>query len=244
MNIPSGVKRGLNTGAIHVGKGRGSLHTMQSTKLNGGRLDGEASEPLASNKSTMGFKGRIVWTTPTTSAPISRISYVASGDIVPTVTPLSSTQQRIATIIEKKRFIKSGGGRYAPNHQTPALYNSTYPSETGSNVKKGNMGSHATERPFSAIIQPPNQEDISIYDTYPNPIEPLPATNPVDQQDNHLSNFRGGLRIPMRSKNIPILSRSRGFDRNLDGMTAEGGPFDTAAEAERLAAITEGIRFD
>ena len=228
--IPSGT-RSRGGGVLKVGPGKHNLLTTQSVFTHGDRLHGPMSEPNASMKSEQGFSGKIVWKTPTTVAPISRIAFPASGDMAPVSHPLSASQLRVGSVIQKRRFSKNGSGRHVPPHQRAHRGDRSIPERPS---QKGNLRSRSSSQGTQSIIQPPNHEDTDITSLYPNPIEPMAANNPVEQQGNQYSNFRDRLRIPLQSKNIPFLSKSRGFDRNLDGLGNLQGPFETPEHDTRL----------
>lgn len=217
------------------------MRSSQPDFMNGDRLHGPMSEPNASIRSDVGFSGKIVWKTPTTVAPISRMSYIASGDMAPTVHPLSASQLRVGTAIQKRRFARNGGGNAIPPNQKPRLGDRTIP---GSGTGSGNIRSRSSSRNTQSIIEPPNQEDTDMTSLYPNPIEPLAANNPIEQQGNQYSNFRDKLRIPMQSKNVPFLSQSRGFDRNLDGLGKMEGPFETSEDQDMYQVMANEIMWN
>ena len=216
--------------------------SIGNANTHGDRLDGPTSEPYATLKSSLGFKGRITWDTPTTVAPIARAAFTGgSSDSVPTVTPITAAQSRIATVMHKRRFMKNAGKHYIPSNQTPKSGNRDVIS---SSRKSGNLGDKTLVKQLTTILGPPNQEDTNITSRYPNPIEPLPATNPIEQQGNQLSNFRGNLRIPMESRDFPYLSKSRGLERNLDGVDpVTGNIFATEGASGDLETIANAIEW-
>jgi hypothetical protein len=234
---------------LRVGVGQGKLYSANYHV--GDRLSLPRSEPNAYIRSRAGFKGKIVFDTPTTVAPIARMAFAGGGaDSVPTVMPMTASQSRLATMMTRKKMLRRAGKHYAGPNQTPSLYDRNAPStakggpiQEGSSKRRkttssGNIHNSVTKSTVGSVLEPPNQEDTDITSTYPNPIEPLPPNNPIEQQGNQYANFRGALRLPMASKNFPILVGSRGLDRNLDGKGPEIGPFNTEAQSdERLEAI-------
>ncbi len=221
----------------------------------GDRLAGPASEPAATLRSSEGFKGKIIFSTPTTTAPTFRASFAGGGaDSVPTVTVMTPSQSRIATTMTKKRMMRRAGRSFMSPYHRPALYDRTAPKSAqvgpineGSrrvrvSVRKGgNIKNQTSSAKLTTVLQPPNQEDTDITSQFPNPIEPLPPNDPIEQQGNQLSNFRKPLRIPFESRDFPVLSADRGLDRNLTGKGPQTGPFDTGKESDDRLAQVHGI---
>ena len=236
--IPRGVRSGSNI--LSIG-GKNAVQAPGLSKYNiGDRLHGPMSEPRASFKSKIGANfGSIRWDTPTTQAPIARASFAGGGvDSVPTVTIMTASQSRIASQMTKKRMLKNGGSNYVPSRQAPKVGNRTVP---GGGTSKGNQKDRYHWTDLSTIIEPFNQADTDITSMRPNPIEPLPATDPVEQQEMQLRNFRGALRMPMESTDFPYLSGDRGLERNLRGKGNEAGPFDTQVEADMMLHAVDSI---
>lgn len=221
--------------------------------VGGDRISTSRSEPGSTRRSQEGYNGCIEWRTPTTVAPIFRASFAGgSADSVPTVTPMTPSQSRIASMMIKRKRLKRMGKHYTPPSQTPSLYNRNAPSsamrgprepqyfkQLSGSRSKGNMGDKEHHGSISSIIEPMNQADIA--SPYPNPIEPLPPNDPIEQQGNEYKNFRGALTDKRYSKNFPVLSDNRGLDRNWYGKGKEMGPFDTDAAGEEEEAAIDAI---
>lgn len=217
------------------------MRTVGDTYLFGDRVSGPKSEPTAAYRSKEGFGGKIVFDTPTTQAPIARASFAGGGgDSVPTVTPLTASQTRIATVMTKKRMLRNAGRHYTAPYQKPKRGNRLAPN-TPSVESSGNIKERRIDTGMSQIMAAPNQEDTNVTSRWPNPIEPLPPTDPIEQQGQQLKNFRGALRIPVESRDFPVLTASRGLDRNLAGKGDEMGPFDTVGESDKLVDAVHGI---
>ena len=190
-------------GLLKVNRGKRSMMNAVQNGMLGDRLSLPSSEPTASIKSNNdGFNGKFYWETPTIVAPIARASYAGGGsDSVPTVTPMTATQSRVATTLTKRRMARLAGKNYASPYQRPALYDRSAPPgsqrglrEQGSTQKlkvnaAGNMKNSHVSSNFHAVIAPENQDDISITRTTPNPPNPLPPTGPDDQQGNDYANY-------------------------------------------------------
>ena len=253
------VKDGFRaSGVLSVNRGKWrSMHSVagQAMYTLGDRISGPASEPASALRSQDGFKGKIIFDTPTTSAPTFRAAFAGgSADSVPTVTVMTPSQSRIATTLTKKRMIRRAGRHLFSPYQRPALYDQTAPKSAqqgpfneGSRNRRskaktgGNIKHEITSANITTILEPPNQADTDITSQFPNPIEPLPPGDPIEQQGNQYSNFRTPLRIPFESRDFPVLSANRGLDRNLTGKGPEMGPFDTEAESDDRLAQVHGI---
>lgn len=255
-NIPIVHKfRASRVLTVNRGKKKG-IHSIAGPSFAAGdRLAGPASEPAAALRSSEGFDGKIVFDTPTTTAPTFRAAFAGGGaDSVPTVTVMTPSQSRIATTMTKKRMARRAGKHFFNPYHRPALYDRTAPKSAqqgpvnnGSrNIrhrvrKGGNIKNETSSAKLTTILQPPNQEDTDITSQFPNPIEPLPPGDPIEQQGNQLSNFRQPLRIPFESRDFPVLSANRGLDRNLTGKGPETGPFDTGMLSDDRLAQVHGI---
>lgn len=241
LEISSSARRAAG-GVLKVGRGaRGEMKTSGDLYIVGDRMHGPSSEPTSNLRSKEGFKGKIVWDTPTTVAPIARAAFAGGGsDSVPTVTPISASQTRISSIMTKKRMLRNAGKHYGTPYNRPARGNRLAPNNRDVD-SSGNIRGRHIDTGSSQIIAPPNQEDTNVTSRWPNPMEPLAPNDPVEQQGEQLKNFRGALRIPMESTNFPLLTKSRGLDRNLKGKGDEIGPFDTEAESDKIVSAVHGI---
>lgn len=246
------------SGVLTINRGKGSLISLQAdTTRMGDRVCGPASEPAAALRSQQGFTGKIIFDTPTTVAPTARAAFAgASADSVPTVTVMTPSQSRIATTLTKKRMARRAGRHLVSPYQRPVLYDQTVPGSAdsgpfnegsrnrrqhGSKGQSGNIKEERSTANLSTILQPPNQEDTDITSQFPNPMEPLAPNDPIEQQGNQYSNFRKALRIPVESRDFPVLAANRGLDRNLVGKGPEMGPFDTNTESDARLAEVHGI---
>lgn len=242
--------------SINRGKKKSMMSVIGAEGAAGDRVSGPASEPAATLRSSEGFKGKIVFDTPTTTAPTFRASFSGGGaDSVPTVTVITPSQSRIATTMTKRRMIRRAGRNLVHPYHHPGLYDQTAPKSaqkgpfnqgsrnrrSKSKGAKGNIKEQVSSANMSSILQAPNQADTDITSQFPNPIEPLPPTDPIEQQGNQYSNFRAPLRIPMQSRDFPVLAANRGLDQNLDGKGPEMGPFDTEDESDARLSQVHGI---
>lgn len=220
--------------------GKGVLRTVNSDTSTHDRLDLPQSEPAITIRSKQGFKGKINFDTPTIVAPIARMAFAGGGvDSVPTVTPMTASQSRIASSLQKKRLARRAGRHFTSPYQTPALYDRSAPESAqygpcriGSRRKRGkrdvsgNMrNSNAPSSDKHVILEPPNQEDVDITSIHPNPMDPLPPNDPIEQQGNQFANYHGNLREPMKSKNFPTLEYAKraGMERRMIEKDARGG---------------------
>jgi hypothetical protein len=166
---------------------------------------------------------------------------------------MTPSQSRIATTLTKRRMARRAGKHFFSPYQRPSLYDQTAPRSAQSGPvnersrrqratnQSGNIREEESTAGLSTILEPPNQSDTDITSQFPNPVEPLPPNNPIEQQGNQWANFRTPLRVPVQSRDFPVLSANRGLDRNLSGKGPEMGPFDTDTESDARLAQVHGI---
>ncbi len=182
--IPIKNKRSAS-GVLTINSGIGSMTSRLGDCAGlGDRICGFASEPAAALRSQQGFSGKIIFDTPTTTAPTARAAFAgASADSVPTVTVMTPSQSRIATTLTKRRMARRAGKHFFSPYQRPKLYDQTVPASSQSgplnegsrNIRApvrraGNIRVQRSSAKLSTILQPHNQEDTDITSQTPNPM--------------------------------------------------------------------------
>lgn len=210
---------------LKINRGEKTMFSFtDGSDLLGDRLSLPASQPNAANKTKYGARGRISLKLPTTVAPRYRACYAGGGvDSVPTVTEFTPGQSRISTMMTKKRMANKAGVNINIPSNRPRLYTSYHTSNTvagarngdssSSNAKdsaQGNMHSSKHSTNFTAILEPFNQDDTDVTSYAPNPMDPLPPNNPIEQQGNQYSNMGAIPYVPHFSKNFVHLEGKRG----------------------------------
>lgn len=207
------------TSILQVNRGNKSLYSTVRTAA-GDRLNLPSSEPTATISSKkQGFSHKINWETPTTVAPIFRAAFAGGGvDSVPTVTPMTASQSRLATTMVRRRMLRQAGKHLTSPYQRPALYDRSAlssrlppppsPHERQCYIGKRDISGNMKNSMVSsqgAILEPLNQENVDVTQSSPNPIEPLPPNNPIEQQGNQYANFKGPIRTGMQARNFAFL---------------------------------------
>ena len=205
---------------LRVNRGKRGMKSSINGWVAGDRMALPPSEPNATVTSRTGFKGKFNWDTPTTVAPMARMAFAGGGaDSVPTVTPMTATQGRLATSLTKRRMARRAGKHFAAPYQRPALYDRSAtrkqqagPVNEGNRrtrkstpaEKRGNLREGEKKGDNGFILSGLNQDDVSKTAISPNNPEGVPVLGPVDRQGNQYANYYGEPKLATQpDKNFP-----------------------------------------